>query len=181
MRVFREFPQYGGRQLEPEYSGSNGCYIAFTTEDAAERVATYYREQLTAGGWKLDPPPPSVEAAEGQTEGGGVSAARGRYGYMTLLEAPTRNGRPSWCTSSRGRISPGGCVTPVFGTAFFCRVLGFCAVGAPPATAGAPAFSSLRISELKLGGAESPISDAGQPGGAAAATEAMLRTGRARR
>ena len=92
MRVFHEFPQYGGRQLEPEYSGSNGCYVAFTTEDAAERVATYYREQLTARGWKLDPPPPSVEVAEGQTEGSGLSAARGSYGYMTLLEAPTRNG-----------------------------------------------------------------------------------------
>lgn len=92
MRVFREFPQYGGRQLEPEYSGSNGCYVAFTTEDAAERVATYYKQQLTTRGWKLDPPPPSVEGAEGQTEGGGVSAARGRYGYMTLLESPVRDG-----------------------------------------------------------------------------------------
>jgi hypothetical protein len=92
MRVFREFPQYGGRQLEPEYSGSNGCYVAFTTEDAAERVVTYYRQHLTARGWKLDPPPPSVEAAEGQTEGGGLSAARGRYGYETLLESPVRDG-----------------------------------------------------------------------------------------
>jgi hypothetical protein len=92
MRVFREFPQYGGRQLEPEYSGSNGCYVAFTTEDAAERVVTYYRQQLTARGWKLDPPPPSVEAAEGQIEGGGLSAARGRYGYETLLESPVRDG-----------------------------------------------------------------------------------------
>jgi hypothetical protein len=91
-RVFREFAQYDGRQLEPEYSGSNGCYVAFTTEDAAERVATYYRQELTARGWKLDPPPPSVEAAEGQTEGGGLSAARGRYGYMTLLESPVRDG-----------------------------------------------------------------------------------------
>ena len=91
-RVFREFPQYGGRQLEPEYSGSNGCYVAFTTEDAAERVTTYYRQQLTARGWKLDPPPPSVEAAEGQTEGGGVSAARRGYRYEALLESPVRDG-----------------------------------------------------------------------------------------
>lgn len=90
--VFREFPQYGGRQLEPEYSGSNGCYVAFTTEDAGERVTTYYREQLTARGWKLDPPPPSVEAAEGQTQGGGVSAARGGYRYEALLESPVRDG-----------------------------------------------------------------------------------------
>ena len=63
-RVFREFTQYDGRQLEPEYNGSTGCFVAFTTEDPAEDVRTYYREQLTARGWKLDPPPPSVEAAD---------------------------------------------------------------------------------------------------------------------
>jgi len=92
MRVFREFPQYGGRQLEPEYSGSNGCFVAFTTEDPPERVLAHYREHLTARGWTFDAPPPPVEAAEGQTEGGGLSASRGRYGYQTLLESPTRDG-----------------------------------------------------------------------------------------
>jgi hypothetical protein len=91
-RVFREFPHYDGRRLEPEYNGSAGCFVAFTTEDSAEDVRTYYREQLTARGWKLDPPPPSVEAAEGQTEGGGLSAARGGYRYETLLESPVRDG-----------------------------------------------------------------------------------------
>jgi hypothetical protein len=91
-RVFREFTQYDGRQLEPEYNGSTGCFVAFTTEDPAEDVRTYYREQLTARGWKLDPPPPSVEAAEGQTEGGGLSAARGGYRYEALLESPIRDG-----------------------------------------------------------------------------------------
>jgi hypothetical protein len=92
MRVFREFPQYGGRRLEPEYSGGAGCFVAFTTEDSPERVLTYYRRQLTARGWTLDPPPPPVEAAEGQTEGGGLSASRGRYGYQALFESPTRDG-----------------------------------------------------------------------------------------
>jgi hypothetical protein len=91
-RVFGEFPQYGGRQLEPEYSGSNGCFVAFTTEDAAEDVRAYYREQLTAGGWKLDPPPPLVEAAEGQTVGGSFGATRDRYGYQVLMESPVRSG-----------------------------------------------------------------------------------------
>jgi hypothetical protein len=91
LRVFREFPQYGGRQLEPEYSGSNGCFVAFTTDDSPEPVLAYYREQLTARGWKLEPAPP-VEAAEGQTQGGSLSAARGRYGYQTLFESPTRDG-----------------------------------------------------------------------------------------
>ena len=92
LRVFHEFPQYGGRQLEPEYSGSNGCFVAFTTEDPPERVLAHYREHLTARGWTFDAPPPPVEAAEGQTEGGGLSASRGRYGYQTLLESPTRDG-----------------------------------------------------------------------------------------
>ena len=91
-RVFREFPQYGGRQLEPEYNGSTGCFVAFTTEDSPERVLAHYREQLTARGWTVDPPPPQVEAAEGQTEGGGLSASRGRYGYQALWESPTRDG-----------------------------------------------------------------------------------------
>ena len=92
MRVFREFPQYGGRRLEPEYSGGAGCYVAFATEDAPERLLTYYREQLTARDWKLDPPPPPLEVAEGQPEGGGVDAARGNYGYMARWESPTRDG-----------------------------------------------------------------------------------------
>ena len=92
MRVFREFPQYGGRRLEPDYRAENGCFVAFTTEDQPERVRTYYKEQLTARGWKLDAPPPAVEAAEGQPDAGGVSAARGRYGYEALLESPTRDG-----------------------------------------------------------------------------------------
>ena len=92
MRVFREFPQYGGRRLEPDYRAENGCFVAFTTEDQPERVRTYYKEQLTARGWTLDPPPPAVEAVEGQSEAGGLSAARGRYGYEALLESPVRGG-----------------------------------------------------------------------------------------
>ena len=94
MRVFREFPQYGGRRLEPDYRAENGCFVAFTTEDQPERVRTYYKEQLTARGWTLDPPPLAVEAVEGQSEAGGLSAARGRYGYEALLESPVR-GRTS--------------------------------------------------------------------------------------
>jgi hypothetical protein len=92
MRVFREFPQYGGRRLEPDYRAENGCFVAFTTEDQPESVRTYYKEQLTARGWTLDPPPPAVEAAEGRSEAGGLSAARGRYGYEALLESPVRGG-----------------------------------------------------------------------------------------
>lgn len=92
MRVFREFQQYGGRQLEPDYRAENGCFVAFTTEDQPERVRTYYKEQLRDHGWKLESPPPPVEAAEEQPESGGLSAARGRYGYEALLESPVRGG-----------------------------------------------------------------------------------------
>jgi hypothetical protein len=92
MRVFREFPQYGGKRLEPDYRGENGCFVAFTTEDEPERVRTYYEEQLTARGWKLDPPPPAVEGAEGQPEAGGLGAARGSYGYQVLMESPVQSG-----------------------------------------------------------------------------------------
>ena len=92
IRAFREFPQYGGRRLEPDYRAENGCFVAFTTEDQPESVRTYYKEQLTARGWKLDPPPPAVEAAEGQPEAGGLSAARGHYGYEALLESPVQSG-----------------------------------------------------------------------------------------
>ena len=87
IRVFREFPQYGGRRIEPEYSGGAGCSVAFTTEDASEPVRAYYSEQLTARGWTLDPPPPPVEGAEGESEAGGLNANRGRYGYGVLSES----------------------------------------------------------------------------------------------
>lgn len=91
-RVFREFPQYGGKRLEPEYNSGNGCYVALTTEDPPERVRAYYREQLTNRGWTIEPPPPSVEGAEGQSEAGAVSASRGNFGHELLLESPTAGG-----------------------------------------------------------------------------------------
>jgi hypothetical protein len=60
MRVFREFPQYGGRQLEPEYSGSNGCFVTFTTEDPPERVLAHYKqERRAAAGRSIGLRPPS--------------------------------------------------------------------------------------------------------------------------
>jgi hypothetical protein len=86
LRVFREFPQYGGRQVEPEYSSSNGCFVALKTGDQPEQVRAYYTEQLTAHGWKIDAPPPPVEGGEGQAEAGGLNANRGSYGHVVLLE-----------------------------------------------------------------------------------------------
>ena len=87
LRVFREFPQYGGAQLEPDYSGSNGCFVAFTTEDQPDDVRAYYTEQLTDHGWKIDAPPPPVEGAEGEGEAaGGLNANRGNFGHGVLVE-----------------------------------------------------------------------------------------------
>ena len=55
-------------------------------------MLAHYKHELTGRGWTLDRPPPPVEAAEGQTESGGLSASRGGYGYEALLESPTRDG-----------------------------------------------------------------------------------------
>jgi hypothetical protein len=90
MRVFREFPQYGGRQLEPECSGSNGCFVTFTTEDPPKRVLAHYK-QLAGRGWTLDRPPPPSKLRRDKPRAG-LSASRGRYGYEALLESPTRDG-----------------------------------------------------------------------------------------
>jgi hypothetical protein len=86
IRVFGEFPQYGGKRLEPEYN-SQGCFVAFTTEDPPEDVRSYYTRQLAARGWTLDQPPPPVPGQEP----GALDAARGRNGYEVLTES-TREG-----------------------------------------------------------------------------------------
>jgi hypothetical protein len=85
-RVFGEFPQYGGKRLEPEYN-SQGCFIAFTTEGPLEDVRSYYTQQLAARGWTLDQSPPLVPGQEP----GALDAARGRNGYEILTES-TREG-----------------------------------------------------------------------------------------
>lgn len=82
IRVFREFPQYGGRQLEPEYN-SQGCFVAFTTEGPPESVRGYYTQQLTARGWTLDQPLPPATGPES----GALDAARSQHGYEVLTES----------------------------------------------------------------------------------------------
>ncbi len=86
MRVFREFPHYGGKRPQPQYN-SQGCFVAYTTEDPTESVRKYYTQQLTASGWTLDQPPPP---AEGEASGA-LDAARGQDGYEVLTES-TRDG-----------------------------------------------------------------------------------------
>ena len=90
-RTFREFQQYGGKQLEPEYRGSVGCFVTLTTEDPPEDVLSYYRQELTTRDWTLEQPPLSLEGEPGQPEAGGLNAARDRFGYQVLLE-PAREG-----------------------------------------------------------------------------------------
>ena len=82
-RVFSEFPQYGGRGIEPEESKEqDACFISFTTEDLPERVVGYYKRQLTAHGWKLDP---EEESQLFGRRGSGFGDA-GRFAYNVLLE-----------------------------------------------------------------------------------------------
>jgi hypothetical protein len=53
--VFAEFPQYGGLHPEPTSSNIGTCVTSYDTPAAPEQVFTYYKDQLTAHGWTVDP------------------------------------------------------------------------------------------------------------------------------
>ncbi len=53
--VFAEFPQYGGLQLEPRAANIGTCTVSYDTPAAPEHVFTYFKDQLTAHGWTVDP------------------------------------------------------------------------------------------------------------------------------
>ena len=102
MRVFREFPQYGGRQLEPEYSGSNGCFVTFTTEDPPERVLAHYKQELTGRGWTLDRPPPPSKPRRDKPRAEVLARPGAATGTRPYWSRPRGTGRRLWSTSSRG-------------------------------------------------------------------------------
>jgi len=102
MRVFREFPQYGGRRLEPDYRAENGCFVAFTTEDQPESVRTYYKEQLTARGWTLDPPPPASKPRRDDPRPEVLARRGAATSTRPYWSRRFGAGRPSSYTSSKG-------------------------------------------------------------------------------
>ena len=53
--VFAEFPQYGGLQLEPFAASLTGCAAYYDTPAAPEHVFIYFKDQLTAHGWTVEP------------------------------------------------------------------------------------------------------------------------------
>jgi hypothetical protein len=69
--AFMEFPQYEGKQVEPESGPEGGCAAFFDTDDSAEQVRAYYSEQLAAHGWTLEEKSPHTnEQSDEELEGG---------------------------------------------------------------------------------------------------------------
>ena len=92
--VFSEFPQYEGKQEEPESGPEGGCAAFFDTEDSTEQVRAYYEEQLSAHGWTLQDLPSQMneqsdeepEGGEGEFGGPLVSAHREGFTYEVWHE-----------------------------------------------------------------------------------------------
>jgi hypothetical protein len=89
--AFVEFPQYGGREIEPGPSTvSGGCAVFYDTPASQERVANYYTQRLEAHGW-------DVEQREYETTVSGpkkrtfdeveITARRGDFFYGVLFES----------------------------------------------------------------------------------------------
>jgi hypothetical protein len=54
-KAFAEFPQFGGREMEPQPSMvSGGCAVFYDTPASQARVANYYTERLEARGWEVE-------------------------------------------------------------------------------------------------------------------------------
>lgn len=115
--VFAEFPQYGGRDMEPEVSTvSGGCAVFYDTPASQERVANYYAERLEARGW-------DVEQREYETTVSGpkrtfdeveITARRGDFFYEVLFEShayyiPPRPGVHVAVHVSKSKNAPAPC------------------------------------------------------------------------
>jgi hypothetical protein len=90
-KAFAEFPQFGGREMEPGPSTVlGGCAAFYDTPASQERVANYYTERLEARGWE-------VEQREYETTVSGpkkrtfdeveIMARRGDFFYNVLFES----------------------------------------------------------------------------------------------
>jgi hypothetical protein len=90
-KAFDEFPQYGGREMEPQPSLESGsCAVFYDTPASQERVASYYTERLEARGWE-------VEQREYETTVSGpkkrtfdeveIMARRGDFFYEVFFES----------------------------------------------------------------------------------------------
>lgn len=70
--AFSEFPHYGNIPLQPKNNGGN-CWASFTTPDSPDQVIEYYRQQLTAHGWK-------------EAVGNGLFMTRNGFSYSVDIE-----------------------------------------------------------------------------------------------
>lgn len=84
--VFQEFPQYGGREMEPESNtGLGSCAAYYETPDPPEQVQAYFAERLVANGWEVKARPEEF----GEDEFGGtiITATRDGYYYDVSYES----------------------------------------------------------------------------------------------
>jgi hypothetical protein len=90
-KVYAEFAQYGGREMEPEGSTvSGGCAVFYDTRASQERVAQYYTEQLEEHGWEVQQRVYEVtvsDAKESTVEQMDITARRGEFFYEVLFES----------------------------------------------------------------------------------------------
>ena len=52
--VYKEFPQYGGRDIEPEANtGFGTCFASYQTRASKQKVQGYYESRLRENGWRI--------------------------------------------------------------------------------------------------------------------------------
>jgi hypothetical protein len=74
--AFLEFPQYGGRVIQPGNDvEARGCVASFQTADPHEDVIRYYERQLGQQGWTTQDFEDEVEEGGAEPAGGGSPPA----------------------------------------------------------------------------------------------------------
>ncbi|MGF1473434.1 MAG: hypothetical protein ACFB50_17065 [Rubrobacteraceae bacterium] len=90
-RVYREFPQFGDRGIEPQANEETGaCSARYETRQNRREIQSYYVRKLQANGWgitvrpspeRLAPPEETREVPVADA-GSLVTAERGEYYYQ---------------------------------------------------------------------------------------------------
>ena len=79
--VYGEFPQYGGRAVEPGGNPDSGsCAVYYQTRDPEEKVFAYFRERFGERGWE-EAPHESFRMEGGELVPTDLVAHRGDFSY----------------------------------------------------------------------------------------------------
>ena len=84
--VYGEFPQYGGRAVEPSGNPDSGsCAAYYQTPDTEEEVFAYFRERFGEHGWE-EAPHESYRMEGGELVPTDLVAHRGDFSYRVSVE-----------------------------------------------------------------------------------------------